>query len=47
MRDRQNEELADRPAASDAMLVTCVRCETLHTPAKPLAFHPVWASRTG
>jgi hypothetical protein len=43
MRERQNEEAGDRPgtAASDAMLVTCIRCDTLHSPAKPLAFHPV------
>jgi len=43
MRKSQNEDGVDRvnAAASDAMLVTCTRCDRLHAPTHPLAFHPV------
>ena len=43
MTENQDQGGVDRPsaAASDAMLVTCIRCDTLHAPTHPLAFHPV------
>jgi hypothetical protein len=46
MRESQNEVGVRRlnAAASDAMLVTCSRCGTLHPPTHPLAFHPVCAA---
>jgi hypothetical protein len=46
MRENQNEDGVHRlnAAASDAMLVTCSRCGTLHPPMLPLAFHPVCAA---
>ena len=46
MREGQDEIAVARLDASarDAMLVSCIRCGTLHPPAHPLAFHPVCAA---